>query len=81
MMSVKVTSKRQVTFPKRVLEMLGVEPGDRIAIEEQDDGFILRPKRIRLDRLGTLGHLIPDDHPPFDIAKFREEAYDPALRD
>ena len=80
-MIVKVTSKRQVTFPKRVLEALGVGPGDQIVIEECPDGFMLRPNRIRFDRLGTLDHLIPDDHPPFDIAKFREEGYDWSLRD
>ena len=27
-MVVKITSKRQVTFPKRVLDALGVGPGD-----------------------------------------------------
>ncbi|HMB54163.1 MAG TPA: AbrB/MazE/SpoVT family DNA-binding domain-containing protein [Thermoanaerobaculia bacterium] len=29
-MIVKLTSKRQVTFPARVLEVLGVEPGDQL---------------------------------------------------
>ena len=78
-MIVKVTSKRQVTFPKRVLEALGVGPGDRIELEEHPDGFLLRPKRIKFEKLGTLK--IPPDAPPFDIAKFREEGYDWSLRD
>ena len=42
-MFVKVTSKRQVTFPARVLEALGVGPGDQIELEEGPDGFVLRP--------------------------------------
>jgi len=33
-MFVKITAKRQVTFPARVLDALGVKPGDRIELEE-----------------------------------------------
>ena len=53
-MFVKITSKRQVTFPARVLEALGVGPGDRIELREGPDGFVLRPRRIDESRLGTL---------------------------
>ena len=42
-MLVKITSKRQVTFPARVLEAMGVRPGDRLRLEESPDGFVLRP--------------------------------------
>ena len=38
-------------------------------------------RRIDLSLLGGLREKIPADHPPFDIDKFREEEYDPALRD
>ena len=34
-MFVKITAKRQVTFPARVLEALGVKPGDRIRVYVQ----------------------------------------------
>ena len=44
-MIVKVTSKRQVTFPKDVLEELGVGPGDRIELVKGPDGYVLKPKR------------------------------------
>ena len=74
-MIVKVTAKRQVTFPARVLEAMGVGPGDSLELEEGPDGFILRPRRIDYSRLGTL------KVPPGYIRKFREEGYDPALRD
>ncbi len=80
-MIVKVTSKRQVTFPKRVLEALGVGPGDQIELEEHPDGFLLRPKRLRLDRLGMLRDKIPPGLPPPDLEKMREEGYDWSLRD
>lgn len=40
------------------------------------------PKRkIDLSMLGGLRDEIPPDHPTFDIVKFREEGYDPKLRD
>ena len=80
-MIVKITSKRQVTFPAHVLEELGVGPGDQLLLEKSDDGYILKPRRIDLSKLGTLRHLIPPDHPPLDLQKFREDGYDPALRD
>ena len=80
-MIVKITSKRQVTFPARVLDALGVGPGDHLEITEGPDGFVLRPRRIDYSRLGTLRDKIPPGHPPFDIRAFRRESYHPALRD
>ena len=50
-MIVKITSKRQVTFPAQVLDALGVRPGDQLELEEGPDGFILRPQRIDPNRL------------------------------
>lgn len=80
-MVVKITSKRQVTFPARVLDALGVGAGDRIELIEAPDGFLLRPRRINLDRLAPLRSKLPPDRIPLDIESFREETHDPALRD
>ena len=80
-MFVKITSKRQVTFPARVLEALGVGPGDQLELQQAPNGFILRPRRIDYARLGTLRDKIPPGHPPLDVGNFREQGYDPALRD
>ena len=80
-MLLKVTAKRQVTFPRRVLDSLGVRQGDRIELIEGPDGYLLRPRRIDYSRLGTLRDKIPEEHPSFEIRKFRERPYDPALRD
>ena len=79
-MVVKITSKRQVTFPARVLKALGVRPGDQLELIEGPDGFLLRPRRIELSRLAPLQSKISSEIRPFDLESFREEAYDPALR-
>ena len=80
-MLVKVTSKRQVTFPARVLDAMGVRPGDRIELEEGPDGFILRPQRIDPGRLGTLRRNLRRGRGTFDIGSFRDQPHEPALRD
>ncbi len=77
-MLVKVTSKRQVTFPAKVLDELGVKPGDQIELLEGPDGYLLKPRRIDYSKLGTLNYLVKPDTPPFDIRTFRDEGYDPA---
>ena len=81
-MVLKINSKRRVTLPKSVLDALGVGPGDQIEIIEGQDGFILRPpRRIDYSSLGTLRDKIRGDHEPLDIHVFREQGYDPSLRD
>ena len=79
-MIVKITSDRLVSFPPGVLDAMGVKPGDQLELTESPEGYLIRPKRIDYSRLGTLRDKIPPGHPPFDIGKFREQPYDPALR-
>ena len=80
-MIVKITSKRRVTFPAHVLDAMGVKPGDQLELTESADGYLIRPRRINYDRLGTLRDKISPDHPPFDIREFRDRPYDTTLRD
>jgi bifunctional DNA-binding transcriptional regulator/antitoxin component of YhaV-PrlF toxin-antitoxin module len=77
-MLVKVTSKRQVTFPRSVLDASGVGPGDHLELMESPNGFILRPRRTDLSLLAGLRDKIDPNAEPFDIRKFRDEGYDPA---
>ena len=77
---VKITSKRQVTFPARVLDAMGVGPGDRLSLEEGADGFLLRPQRIDLTRLAPLRDAV-QGKPPLDIQSFREQPHDRKFRD
>lgn len=80
-MIVKITSKRQVTFPAQVLAALGVGPGDQLELDEGPDGFILRPRRIHHDRLAPLRDKLQGEPEPFGLESFRNRPYDPALRD
>ena len=80
-MIVKITSKRQVTFPAKVLDALGVKPGDHLEIENGAHGFIIRPRRIDSSLLAPLRRQLSPTHPPFDLQAFRDQTHDPALRD
>ena len=80
-MIVKITSKRQVTVPARVLDALGVGPGDQLELEEGPSGFTLRPRRIDRSRLAPLRDKIPSGHKPFNLEAFRNQSYDTSLRD
>ena len=79
-MVVKITSKRQVTFPARVLKALGVRPGDQLELIEGPDGFLLRPRRIEPNRLAPLRSKISSENRPFNLESFREESSDLELR-
>lgn len=80
-MLVTITSKRQVTFPARVLDALGVKPGDRLELQPSPEGFLLRAKRVDPSRLAPLRGKLKRAAPAFEIHAFREQPHDPALRD
>ncbi len=80
-MLIKITTKRQVTFPAKVLEALGVKPGDQLELQESPEGFILRPRRIDPTRLAPLRGKLRKGHGTFDLETFREEVHDATLRD
>ena len=80
-MLIKITAKRQATFPARVLDTLGIKPGDRIELQEGPDGFILRSRRIDRSRLAPLRAKLRKGKGAFDLAAFRSTPRDRALRD
>lgn len=88
-MIVKISADGQITFPKPVLEAMGVGPGDRLELlEGPDGGYTLKPRRedppapkprrIDYSKLGTLRDKIDPNVEPLDIRKFRDEGYDPS---
>jgi AbrB family looped-hinge helix DNA binding protein len=79
-MFVKITSKRQVTFPARVLEALGVKPGERIELEEGPGGFLLRAGPIDRERLAPLRGKLRRGKGSFDLETFRKTPHARALR-
>jgi len=81
-MIVKMTSKRQVTFPRQVVEKLQLKEGDALQISETRDGILIKPHRFHPEKLAPLRHLINGDLPAPDLEEIRH-AYtlDASLRD
>jgi len=80
-MLVKMTSKRQVTFPKAVVEKLHLKAGDSLAVQETEDGILIRPHRFEVSRLAPLREKISQDLPAPNFDTIRHASLDPRLRD
>lgn len=61
-MATTVTSKGQVTIPKRVRDMLGIVPGSAVNFEVASDGYVVVSKADDLPR------------PPSRLARLRGTA-------
>ncbi len=60
MITAKVTSKGQITLPKRIRERLGVRPGEYVGFEEKDSLLVINKvvTKSPFDKwVGTLKHL------------------------
>lgn len=44
----KMTSKGQVTIPKKLRTKIGLKPGDYLCIQETDEGYVIK-KMVRED--------------------------------
>lgn len=81
-MIVKMTSKRQVTFPRQVVEKLQLKEGDALQISETRDGILIKPHRFHPEKLAPLRHLIKADLPAPDLEEIRHAStLDASLRD
>lgn len=49
MLKIRVSSKRQATFPKHVCDALGIQPGDELVLDRREDAdgeaWLLRPSK------------------------------------
>ncbi len=80
-MIVRITSKRQVTFPKKVMEHLRLRAGDTLVLSETKDGVLIRPRRLSKEKLAPLRNQVSEDCPPLDLNAVRHAKLDPDLRD
>lgn len=80
-MNIKISPEGKADLPQQVLEDLGAGPGDLLTLQKTEDGYFVRVRRLDLSLLGGLRDKIPPDVEPFDIHKFRQQVYDPKLRD
>jgi AbrB family looped-hinge helix DNA binding protein len=81
-MIVKMTSKRQVTFPRQVVDRLGLKEGDTLQISEVGDGFVIKPHRFKSEKLAPLRDKISPKLSAPNLDKIRHAAaQDASLRD
>ncbi len=63
-MTTKLGPKGQVVIPKRIRDQLGLQPGDRVAVEREGNGVRVS-KAVTVDDL--VGCLPPSDVNPLDV--------------
>ncbi len=79
---IKITAKRQVTFPAAARKALRVKPGDYLPLIQDRDEWRLAPEGVDFSKLGTLRPKLSPQLPPFDLTAWRGTAKDHArLRD
>ena len=68
---VKVGASRQVIIPKKIHDRLGLEPGDYLEVELQEDKVVLTPKALVEKRLAEALEDVKHGriHGPFRSAK------------
>lgn len=58
----KITSKGQITLPKKVRDLLHVREGGVVVFEQEDDKIVIKPAQSLLDYKGYLrGRARPAD--------------------
>jgi bifunctional DNA-binding transcriptional regulator/antitoxin component of YhaV-PrlF toxin-antitoxin module len=81
-MTIRITSKRQVTFPAKVLATPGVGPGDTLElIPDGQGGYTLKPRRLHLEKLAPLRRRLAQGTGTFDLENFRNQSHYASLRD
>ena len=79
-MIVKITAKRRITLPARILDALGLRAGDWLQLREGLDGIILHACRIDRARLAPLCGKLRRGRGTFNLESFRDCPRDPVHR-
>lgn len=60
---VKLSSQRQITIPKWMLELIGAKAHDKLVVKFEDNRLILEliKKDLVEELAGSLAHLVPPD--------------------
>jgi AbrB family looped-hinge helix DNA binding protein len=66
----KITSKGQITLPKKVRELLHLREGGVVVFEQEDDRIVIKPAQSLLDYQGYLKGRVK----PADVDTIRETA-------
>jgi bifunctional DNA-binding transcriptional regulator/antitoxin component of YhaV-PrlF toxin-antitoxin module len=79
---IRITAKRQATFPAAALKALRVKPGDYLDLIQDKDDWRLAPAGVDFGKLAPLRDMIAKNHSAFDLNKWRDTPKDHArLRD
>lgn len=75
MVSVKVSTKQQISLPSEARRRLGIKAGDRLTVEVVEDALVLRLRPEKpSERLAGIGRHIWDGVDPVErIRKMRDE--------
>lgn len=47
-----ITSKRQVTIPSKVFKKAGIKIGEKVVVQEVEDGLLIKPAMRLVEELG-----------------------------
>ncbi len=69
----KITSKGQITLPKKVRDILHLRVGGVVVFEQEDDTFVIKPAESLLDYKGYLRGRVK--HADVDIVREAARTY------
>jgi AbrB family looped-hinge helix DNA binding protein len=73
-LSVKVSTKNQISIPSEARRRLGIEPGDRLQVEVVADALVLRRRPQRAsDRMWAIGRGLYGPDPVTFVRDIRDE--------
>jgi AbrB family looped-hinge helix DNA binding protein len=74
----KITSKRQITIPIRIMRKLRLNPGDRVAFDEKKGHVEIQPAKKKMNALDLIGKypdLSTKKITTADIHRIREQQF------
>ena len=80
-MYVTVAAKYLVAVVARVLTALKLKSGEQLELLEEPGAFVLQSRRIDPTRLAPLRDKLRRGRGTFNLARVREQAHEPSLRD